>query len=445
MLPDAVRDDMEEEISCNEIERAIKALASRKSPGVDGLGTAFYQRFSSQLAPVLCDVYRDIRNRNLLPPSMRQATVVLIPKKGNTAAVATAEGFRPISLLTTDYKILAKILAKRLDHALEIVVRPHQTYGFKGRTITTNAHIMRIIIETAVALHKPTAVVQIDLSKAFDKVAHSFLFSMLKACGVGKLMSDYIRLCYRGITARILINGCLSRAIPVESSVRQGCPLSPVLFALYLEPLCRTIINDCNINGALLSTEPTKILAYADDVSVICSSKSDILRAFQHINAFCSVSGAEINVAKSTGAWLGPWPNMPETFLGISWTTSVNNYLGVKLGEENLRTGLGGIHLDTLRAKVVEWHGRNVPLLNRSFVCNSVFFSSVWYSAQVVPCRQADVHRMHRFCATFVWDSCFERMRRSNLFVSPFKGGLGLVNLDIKLRVQRFLFFREKT
>lgn len=228
---------------------------------------------------------------------------------------------------------------------------------------------MRIISETAV--------LQVDLSKAFDRVSHSFLFSMLTACGLGNVMVDYTRICYRCIAARILINGCLSSAIPVETSVRQGCPLSPVLFALYLEPLCRAIINDFNIRGALLSTEPTKILAYADDVSVVCSSRSEISRVMNRINEFCCVSGAEINANKSTGAWLGPWPSFPSVVLGISWTSSVYKYLGVGLGEENLCTGLGGIHLDTLRVKVLEWHGRKVPLLNRSFVCNSVFFSSV--------------------------------------------------------------------
>ncbi|CAN8006644.1 unnamed protein product [Ixodes hexagonus] len=72
------------------------------------------------------------------------------------------------------------------------------------------------------------------------------------------------------------------------------------------------------------------------------------------------------------------------------------------------------------------------------------FFSSVWYAAQIVPSRQSDIHKFHRLCATFIWQSLFERTRRTNLFLSLFKGGLGLVNLELKLKVQRFLFFRDQ-
>ncbi|CAN7939239.1 unnamed protein product [Ixodes hexagonus] len=85
-----------------------------------------------------------------------------------------------------------------------------------------------------------------------------------------------------------------------------------------------------------------------------------------------------------------------------------------------------------------------MSLFSRSFICNSVFFPAVWYTAQVMPCSQGDIAKAHRFFATFVWDSCFERMRRDNLFLSQKKGGLGLVNVELKLKVQRFLFFLDQ-
>ena len=109
---------------------------------------------------------------------------------------------------------------------------------------------MRIIAETAEAMGRPTAVLQIDLKKAFDKVCHSFLFSLLEHCGTGEFLVNFIKICYRDISTRILINGRKSRSIPVKSSVRQGCPMSPILFAIYLEPMCKAILNDHIIKGA---------------------------------------------------------------------------------------------------------------------------------------------------------------------------------------------------
>lgn len=443
-IPPEISEKINGEITEKEIGEAIKELNTRKSPGVDGLGSAFYKKFSSLLIPILRNVYADILKRNLLPPSMRQAVTVLIPKKNAGSSVTSADNLRPISLLTSDYKILAKILTKRIEQGLSCIVGNHQPYGFKGRSITTNSHIMRTICETAEAEQHPIAVLQVDLSKAFDRVSHSFLFTLLERCSLGGTLTKYIKICYREITTRLLVNGNQTTPIKVKSSVRQGCPMSPLLFALYLEPLCKIIMADENIQGVNLGTGPTKILAYADDVAIVCSSKRELELAVKHLSDFSNASGAVMNMSKSTGAWLGPWITKPERYLGMNWSCSVSKYLGIELETLSLSTGREGIHLNKVHGKMSEWHGRYLSFFNRSFVCNSVFFSSVWYAAQVVPSRQVDIHKFHRICATFIWQSLFERMRRTNLFLSLSKGGMGLVNLELKIKVNRFLFFRDQ-
>lgn len=83
--------------------------------------------------------------------------------------------------------------------------------------------------------------------------------------------------------------------------------------------------------------ESVNVLAYMDDVKVLYSSKGQVQAAVQHIGAFCSTSGTEMNVKKSTGAWLDNWDFKPEHFLGHSFSDSITNYLGV-----NLNTGWDG-------------------------------------------------------------------------------------------------------
>ncbi|XP_077527916.1 uncharacterized protein LOC144139456 [Haemaphysalis longicornis] len=167
-------------------------------------------------------------------------------------------------------------------------------------------------------------------------------------------------------------------------------------------------------------------------------------KAVQHVSEFCNVSGAKVNRDKCSGAWLGDWDAKPTSFLDMQWSDQVGMYLGVCFDTTNLQNGQNTISLNGLAAKVRAWHGRTIPLGNRAFVCNTVFFPAVWYAAQVMPCLPADVNRVHRFFATFIWESRFERMRRSNLFLSLAKGGLGLVNVEVKLKVQRYLFFRRQ-
>ncbi|XP_070376824.1 uncharacterized protein [Dermacentor albipictus] len=160
---------------------------------------------------------------------------------------------------------------------------------------------------------------------------------------------------------------------------------------------------------------------------------------------FCKVSGAKVNREKCAGAWLGAWDLKPTTFLEVKWKSEIISYLGVCFNTANLQNGQNTIRSGTLAAKVQQWHGRTVPLMNRAFVCNTVFFPAIWYSAQVMPCLPSQVNRVHRFCATYIWESRFERMRRSNLFLSKAKGGLGLVNVEVKLKVHRYLFFKNQT
>ncbi|KAM7306569.1 hypothetical protein ISCGN_010272 [Ixodes scapularis] len=274
-ISEAVRKQINRKITISEVKKAIKNFTPRKSPGIDGLGSSFYKAYVELLSPILREVFSDILKRRLLPPFMRQAVTVLIPNK---KAQGTPEvgNFRPVSLLTSDYKILAKIIAKRLEWGLRDVIGEHQTYGVKGRTISTNLHTMRVVYEAAQVLQCPLAVLQVDLSKAFDRVCHAFLFRLLENCGIGSRLLRYVQICYRSITTRLLVNGDMTAPISVTRSVRQGCPMSPILFALYLEPLCRTIIGDANIRGLSLLTGSLKVLAYADDVAVVCSSRTQV-------------------------------------------------------------------------------------------------------------------------------------------------------------------------
>lgn len=111
----------------------------------------------------------------------------------------------------------------------------------------------------------------------------------------------------------------LSDKIPIKSSVRQGCPLSPLLFALYLEPFCLSILESQNIRGILIKQAEVKVLAYADDVAVFCTDKKSVKEAMTVTEKFCNITGASMNPAKCNGYWYGSWATMPSSFAGIAW------------------------------------------------------------------------------------------------------------------------------
>ena len=108
-----------------------------KSPGEDGLTPEFFKHFSDIISPILADVYNNIFFQNKLPDSMCNSIITLIFKKKGSPFDLKA--WRPISLLTIDYKILAKILANRVRLVLDYTISPYQSSGCKNRNILNNA------------------------------------------------------------------------------------------------------------------------------------------------------------------------------------------------------------------------------------------------------------------------------------------------------------------
>lgn len=230
-----------------------------------------------------------------------------------------------------DYKIIMKILAKRLQNVICEIVGEHQTCGIRGRSILTNIHIVRSLLELCDDDLDQVAMLQIDLEKAFGRVQHSVLYKILEHVNVGDLILRFVKMAYSGCTTQLIVNGKPSTYISVMSSVKQGCPLSPLLFSIYLEAFCRKVFqNRCIIGFTLQSTE-IKLLSYADDIALFCKDKKSIVEAVSEVKTFCQLTGAAVNWDKCCGLWHGTWATKPDIFEGIPFTSTPSRYLGVPL------------------------------------------------------------------------------------------------------------------
>lgn len=211
-LSDDTKERLELPISTEEVRKAIEDLNPGKSPGPDGLVAPLYKAFKDDLAPVLATLFNEAYDKDMLPPSFLTSHTILIPKSEDEARLRQVTAYRPISLTNVDYKIFMKILAKRLQAVMQELVGPHQTCGIKGRTIYTNIHTARSVLECCDALHESIAMLQLDLEKAFDRVPHDLLFSVLEHVNVGSVICQGVAMAYRGCTTRLLVNKGWERA-----------------------------------------------------------------------------------------------------------------------------------------------------------------------------------------------------------------------------------------
>lgn len=435
---------LEYPISRQEIEEAIDKLNSGKSPGPDGLNAAFYKMFKSEVTTLLHTVYAETYVKGCLPPSFSNGYTVLIPKSEEAEKLSKVTGYRPITLTNIDYKVFMKVLAKRLQSVMKNLVGPHQTCGIKGRSICTNIHVARSVLECCDAEHRNVAMLQIDLEKAFDRVSHDILFAVLEHVKVGSVVFEGIKMAYKNCSTNVIINKELTERINVNASVRQGCPMSPLLFALYLEPLCRKIIQSSRINGFVLEATEVKVLAYADDVAVFCIDQLSVTNTLSLTKEFCEVTGSSVNLDKCNGIWHDEWHETPRVYDNVLWSSTPTKYLGVPFDKYRENTMYWREKVEEMRAQTTAWAGRHASIFARATICNMFLFAKVWYVMQALFCTRANIQRFHRMFAVFVWQSSFERTKRSSLFRKLQGGGLGLPNLFVKQLVSRFLFLRDQ-
>lgn len=448
LLP-AVEDErrtyLETSITIDEVKQAISELSPGKTPGPDGLCGAFYKAFVDELSPILCALYAEAYELKTLPPSFSKSHTVLIPKTEDAKELMSVNAYRPITLTNVDYKILMKVLAKRLQTVMKDLVGQHQTCGIKGRSITTNIHVTRSILECCDCMQSAVALLQIDLEKAFDQVSHELLLAILEHVNVGKVITDGVRMSYKECATSLVINKALSTPVKVSRSVRQGCPLSPLLFCLFIESFCLSIKNSASIRGFRLQSCEVRVLAYADDIALFFEDRSSIGEAVKILKRFCYCSGSSVNWKKCLGLWHGNWDATPSTYEGISWEQTPPKYLGVPL--ENYRDSdpYWRRQVTELRDRTERWEGKGkmLSMFARATACNLFFAAKVWYVMQVLHCARANVQRLHRVFAVFIWGSTWERTSRTNLFRRVRSGGLSLAHLFLRQVVNRFFFLRE--
>lgn len=443
-LPEEEQDRMNTPIQLNEIEEAIESLASHKSPGPDGIPSEVYKQFKNTISPFLLKLFTRTYEVNALPPSFGRTHTVLIPKSEDIEKLQKVTGYRPITLCNVDYKIFAKIISNRIQSVISEIVGEHQTCGIRGRTIQTNTHIARSVLDCCTSDFRRVAMLQIDLEKAFDRVSHDVIFSILSYVGFGNIISEGVKVAYRNCTTKLIINRQLSSSIPVQSSVRQGCPLSPLLFALYLEPLCLSVAQSESVRGFQLQATEVKVLAYADDVAVFCSDLDSVSEVVQLTNTFCESSGAAINLEKSCGLFYGSWDSTPDVFEGIGWSREPSSYLGVPLQHHVNSNGHWGSVATNIEKMSSKWGNRDISIFARASTCNVFLCAKLCYIMQIIHCSRVNIQRLHRLFALFIWRSGSEPMRRGNLFRSVASGGLGLTHLFVSQVVSRFLFLRDQ-
>ena len=424
-------DNIGDPITLEDIKNALTQMENDKTPGPDGLTKEFYLTFLDFLGPLLVKLYEVILADSKLSTSMKLSYITLICK--DDAAPHLCKNYRPISLLNIDYKIITKVLSNRLRLSLPMLIHPDQTCSIKGRSIQDNCSYLRDILDDINYENDTGILLSLDQEKAFDRVDHTYLLELLKTYGFSQNFLKWIRILYTDICSSVLVNGHVSESFNVTRSVRQGCPLSPLLYVLALEPVLVKIRNDEIIQGCPIPgnrTNPPKLTAFADDCKFAVKSDRSVSNIIKHFDDYKKFSGAKLNKGKTELMYLGRWRRKETSINNIKVVKSMTVF-GIKFGnvteEERWRPVI-----DSIKKNLNFYSLRRLSYFGRAKLINIMILPKIWYLATIFPPNKDHIKEIEHLIFNYMWFGKKDQIKRDTMYLPISQGGTGLVNIKCK-------------
>lgn len=434
------RANLDKLITPEELEDAVAKLRRNKSPGPDGIPAEFYQTYWYILGGFFLDFVNAVKRTSFPRESNTSVTSLFYKNRGDICDLAY---YRPIALMNVDVKILTKLLSMRLKFVLPTIIHESQTAVY-GRQIGNSVHLVRDIIDYANASDEGAALLFIDQEKAFDRVSHSLLFDVMKAFGFGDYFISWIQLLYSNAFTRININGFLTKEIPLKCGVRQGCPLSALLYVLVIELLAIQLRSNPNIVGFEIQGKRIISTHFADDAVIKITQNRCFKEVYKDLKDYELATGAKVNLEKTVGLWVGKWKGRtddpfldidPEQTRKIEWTNKNVKYLGVYVGNDRPDVQTFSELVPKMRRRLNFWKPLALPLLGKSRVIEIYHASKLFYASNFYPIPpdiESQISNAFMDYITFPKNGKHPQVSKREMEKLRLDGGLKLINISLK-------------
>ena len=335
-------DILDDPFTEQEVEAALRGLPNNSAPGPDRLRYSDWKRLGSSVS-ILTTIINTCRVNKKIPLSWKVSSTILIHK---TRDIINLDNWRPIALQNTIYKVYAGAIAKRLTSwAVETGrLSPSQKGFLPYEGCLEHNFVLRSVLQDARRRKRDLTVSWLDLKDAYSSVPHSTLLRVLRMAGLGGACIDIIKDIYAGSTTCVKTKSETTTPIVCGRGVKQGCPLSPILFNFVMEAVIRAV-EEVPDAGYKIANSSITTLAYADDLCVLSSSRSLMQRMLDRAHQAGSWAGltfntrkcASLTILRGQGTRQRAVPFKPklgaEEIAALSWDETYK-YLGCRVGAD---------------------------------------------------------------------------------------------------------------
>jgi hypothetical protein len=287
-----------EEITREELEQQLRKLKRKKAPGRDGIQNESWIYGTEREVDRLLEIMNGVWKGEGFPQEWKEGIICPIYKKGEKD---TASNYRGITLLNTAYKVYAMIVEERLMKEMnERGALPDGQAGFrKGRGTMDNVYILNHIIGNEIKKRgSKIYAFFVDLKAAFDNVERDLLWEYLRKKGINEHLVTKIEEIYEETISRVRVDGRVSECFKTYKGVRQGCPLSPSLFAAFIGDI-EEMFRKGQAGGVVVGKEKVWSLAYADDLVVLAREEKGMKEMLGNMEKYMRRKKLTVNVEKS--------------------------------------------------------------------------------------------------------------------------------------------------
>uniref|UniRef100_A0A8C5MKZ0 Reverse transcriptase domain-containing protein n=1 Tax=Leptobrachium leishanense TaxID=445787 RepID=A0A8C5MKZ0_9ANUR len=333
---------------------------------------------------------------------------------------------------------MAKMLARRLNPILPSMIHPDQVGFVPLRGARDNTLRAINLLHISRVNSTPMLFLSVDAEKAFDRVDWSFLITVLARLGLGPRWLAWVSALYSNPTALLRVNGTLSSPISVRNGMRQGCPLSPLLFIITLEPFLQRLRDNECIRGYNTPLHEYKVSAFADDVLLTIIDPLQSLPAFLlEVRLYAAVSNFNINATKCEALGV----DIPDatrcqiiSLFPFSWQSEAITYLGLRLPSDlNLLYTLNYEPLlHRVRSDLQAWDRPHFSWFGRINIIKMSVLPKFLYIFQTLPIHVAPsfFNTLRSLFGKFIWADKCPRLAFHLLTRPKHRGGLSAPHME---------------